>query len=82
MQSEKALTFIRSYFDRCLKQFACSNEVCIVIYSRLYYPQVHSESELKELLRQKYHVNSNTSIKTNVLNDIGAFLKSKHVKFF
>ena len=39
IQTEKAVTFVKSYFERCLKDF-CSNEVSIVIYARLFYPQV------------------------------------------
>ena len=66
MQTEKAVTFVRSYFDRCLKQFACSNEVAVVIYARLYYPQVKSEAQLKEELRK--HNDFNSSFASHHIN--------------
>lgn len=79
IQTEKAVTFVKSYFDRCLKDF-CSNEVSIVIYARLFYPQVQNESQLKEELRKHHDING--SLRSYRANDLGAFLKSKHVKFF
>lgn len=38
MQTEKAVSFVKSYFERCIKDYSCTNEVTIVLYSRLFYP--------------------------------------------
>ena len=72
--------FIRSFFDRCFRQYGCSNEVSLVIYSRLYYPQVTNESELKHALR-RHHSFTSSSL-SNHLQEQGAFMKSQHRKFF
>ena len=82
LNTEKAVMFVRSYFDRCLKQFGCTNEVSVVVYGRIYYPQVRNENQLKEELRKHYDVNPNSSFASHHINDQGAFLKSKHIKFF
>jgi hypothetical protein len=79
LQVDKALTFIRSYFERCLKS-GTSNEISVVIFSRLYYPQVKTEVELKEELSK--HFQMDRSIKSSYFNEMGAFMKSNHVKFF
>ena len=50
---EKCMQFLRAYFERCVKS-SSSHEVTLVIFSRLYYPQVKNKEELKEALRKFY----------------------------
>lgn len=80
LQTEKAVAFVKSYFDRCLRTY-CSDEVQIVIYSRLYYPQVRSEQQLKEELKKHHGITEYCDSSSYFVN-LGAFFKSKHVKYF
>lgn len=34
---EKCIQFLKAYFERCAKS-SSTHEVCVVLYSRLYYP--------------------------------------------
>jgi len=45
--SEKCIFFLKSYFERCTKA-SSTHEIALVIYSRLFYPQVKSEAELRK----------------------------------
>jgi hypothetical protein len=51
--NEKCIQFLRAYFERCSKS-SSSHEVSIVVYSRLYYPQVKCIKELLEVLTTFY----------------------------
>lgn len=76
MQSEKAALFVRTYIDRCNRQYGCQNELTIVLYARLYYPWITSKAEMKEKL-QEHSGNFNQSD----LLEISAFRRS-HGKWF
>ena len=80
LQTEKAVAFVRSFFDRCLKQFSCSNEITLVVFSRLYYPQAKSELELRKEIKKK--LSRSESYPSLHLNDVGAYYKTQHSKFF
>ena len=51
MNYEKALYFLRSYFERC-KFEASTQEVNIAFYARLYYPQAHSKDSFMKFARE------------------------------
>ena len=57
MQTEKAQTFVRSYFERCIKM-GSTNEVTVVVYCRLFYPQINNEHDLKQKLMEESSTNS------------------------
>jgi DEP domain-containing protein 5 len=50
---EKCIQFLKSYFERCIKS-SSSHEVTMVVYSRLYYPQVTNKEELRSALQKFY----------------------------
>ena len=64
-QAQKAELFVRSYFNRCSKQFNCFNEVTIIIYGRLYYPQISTKRDLKEVLEKLLDTSSVSSNEIN-----------------
>lgn len=67
---EKCIQFLKAYFERCVKS-SSSHEISIVIYSRLYYPQVKSKEELREVLSKFYSLDSSlTDLQIDLL---GAF---------
>lgn len=67
---EKCLQFLRAYFERCVKS-SSSHEVTLVIYSRLYYPQVKNKEELKEALRKFY--GQAEPMSDGEIDELGAF---------
>jgi DEP domain-containing protein 5 len=67
---EKCMQFLRAYFERCVKS-SSSHEVTLVIYSRLYYPQVKNKEELKEALRKFY--GQAEPMSDGEIDELGAF---------
>lgn len=71
LQTEKAVSFVRSYFEHSIKDFSCHNEVTIVLYSRLFYPNIKSEQQLKAKMQE--HIDTSQSLHSWHLNDMCAF---------
>ena len=51
--SEKCIQFLKSYFERCVKVSA-THEVTLVLFSRVFYPYITSEDELRKRLSAYY----------------------------
>lgn len=77
--NEKCIQFLKAYFERCAKS-SSSHEVTIVIYSRLYYPQVKCKEELREILSNFYQTSQPLS--DEQIDQLGAYQISKHTKVF
>ncbi|CDW71794.1 UNKNOWN [Stylonychia lemnae] len=76
---EKCLQFIKSYFERCQK-ISATHEITIVIFSRLFYPQVTNQEELRFHLSEYYK--SEEMLTDDQIDELGAFQISKHTKIF
>ena len=79
LQSEKCLQFLQSYFERCAKQSA-THEITLIMYSRLFYPQVKSQEGLREALTKFY--GREEQMPDEEIDSLGAFQISKHTKVF
>jgi hypothetical protein len=70
LNHEKCIQFLKAYFERCIKSNS-SHEVTLVIYSRLYYPQVKNKEELREALGSFFR--KTEPMTDGEIDELGAF---------
>ena len=80
LNHEKCIQFLKAYFERCSKS-SSSHEVTIVLYSRLYYPQVKCKEELRAAL-SAFYGHHEKPMSDDEIDELGAFQISKHTKVF